>query len=253
MSSPRPDFKRIKIVEISPNDYNPQEMPKDKYQGLVGHMRSVGFTDPLKVRPVDKEGGDPQDTPFVMVDGEHRLRAFMEVFPEEMEIDCAVMRGPSGEFLTRSEAIISTIAYNFQHGEENPIKMALALKLAMDSGIMMEDIEDLTGMKRNRIERFLEFDQPPPMNSNLPEFPGACAPELGSPKEPIIMSFAVYPEDRQVIENALANVEQYLPEEVDVDEQRGAELVIMSRMVLGEDVSIQQKHMSPTEEFTTAT
>jgi len=233
MSLPNPDLKEIEILNLTPNDYNPQEMPKDKYKGLVAHMRSVGFTDPLKVRP--KGAGDPDDinTDYILVDGEHRLRAFMEVFPDAKTIMCAIMKGPSGQPLTRQEAIISTIAYNFQHGEENPIKMAAALKLALDSGVLIEDIEDLTGMKRNRLESFMEFDNLPDPEQNLPDFSGGQE-GVPTPKDPIIMSFAVYPDMRDVIEKALLKARADLPSEVDMDEERGQLLLILARSFLGE-------------------
>ena len=86
MSLPLPEIKKIKIIDLSPNLYNPQEMPKDKYKGLVGHMRSVGFTDPLKIRLKGVDDPEIIKTPYVLVDGEHRLRAFMEVFSDEDEI-----------------------------------------------------------------------------------------------------------------------------------------------------------------------
>jgi len=79
MSLPEPELKKIKLTDLSPNHYNPQEMPKDKYKGLVGHMRSVGFTDPLKIRPRD-EGEDPEDIKTLMfwwmanIDYAHSLR-----------------------------------------------------------------------------------------------------------------------------------------------------------------------------------
>jgi hypothetical protein len=240
MSLPEPELKKIKLTDLSPNDYNPQEMPKDKYTGLVAHMRSVGFTDPLKVRP--REENDPEiiKSPYVLVDGEHRLRAYMEVFPEETEILCAIMKGPEGQYLTRQQAIVSTIAYNFQHGEENPIKMAQALRIALDGGMLIEDIEDLTGMKRNRIEAFMEFEKLP--ESSLPPFePDNSGSDLKPKDDPIIMAFAVYPDDRVVIERAIASQKNHLPPDTAIEEEKGRCLLIICQKVLGEfkDVGTQ--------------
>lgn len=229
MSLPLPEIKKIKITDLSPNDYNPQEMPKDKYKGLVGHMRSVGFTDPLKIRSKGDEDPETIKTPYVLVDGEHRLRAFMEVFSEEDEILCAIMKGPSGNPLSRTEAVISTIAYNFQHGDENPIKMASALKIALDDGILMEDIEDLTGMKRNRIENFMDFSNLPVGGGGAidgPGFEGSGGGDGIERKEAIIISFSVYPEDRVKIEAILKKAEKFLEPETDIDEARGKQLLI---------------------------
>jgi len=239
MGLPVPEIKKVRIADLSPNDYNPQELPKDKYKGLVGHMRSVGFTDPLKIRPRGDEDPETITTPYVLVDGEHRLRAFMEVFSDEDEILCAIMKGPKGNPLTRTEAIISTIAYNFQHGEENPIKMAAALKLALDKGVLMEDIEDLVGMKRNRIESFMDFNTLPEGKSDLPNFANDLSkgPER---KEAVIVAFALYPEDRARMEEILKKFEHLVPQETDADEARGKTLLIALE-VASEHAKIEPK------------
>jgi len=226
---PTAERKEIAITNISPNDYNPQEMAKDKYKGLVSHIRAVGFQSPLVVR--ERIADDPESikTEYVLVDGEHRLRAFMEVFADAKEIPCTVMKKADGKPFTRHEAIISTIAFNHQRGEENPIKMAAALKMALDGGMIMEDIEDLTGMKRNRIESFLDFDSLPDVDTAPPKFEGSDN-EAGSPiktKDPIIMSFAVYPEMRDGIEKAISKARAELPSETDIDEERGKCLEII--------------------------
>lgn len=166
----------------------------------------------------------------------------MEVFPDSVEIECSIMRGKNG-YMTRKEAIISTIAFNFQHGEENPIKMAQALRMALDGGMLVEDIEDLTGMKRNRIEAFMDFEKLP--ESNLPAFdhPGENLPKLKS--DPIIMAFAVYPEDRAIIERALTGQQKHLAPDTAIEEEKGACLVILCQKVLGEFKEEIQK--SPEE------
>ena len=235
MSLPDPEIKKIKIIDISPNDYNPQEMPKEKYRGLVGHLRAVGFSGTLHVRPRDeKEDPDTIKTPYVLVDGEHRLRAFIEVFPEATEIECSIMRGKSG-YMTRKEAIVSTIAFNFQHGEENPIKMAQALRMALDGGMLIEDVEDLTGMKRNRIEAFMDFEKLP--ETELPSFDNLNSGPLPKIKgDPIIMAFAVYPEDRAVIERALQAQQKDMPPDTAIEEEKGRCLTIMCQKLLGEFV-----------------
>jgi len=166
------------------------------------------------------------------VDGEHRLRAFIEVFPDEVEVMCAIMKGPHGGYLTLKEAIVSTIAYNFQHGEENPIKMANALRMALDSGMLVEDIEDLTGMKRNRVEAFLDFQELPQSGEGFLAFDPAMSGERK--EDPIIMAFAVYPEDRVIIERALSAQDKHLGPEVDISEVKGKQLLIICQKILGE-------------------
>ena len=230
MASHSPELKEIEIGKISPNDYNPNEEVKAKYRALVNHLTSVGFTDPLKVRP--REAGDPDTilTEWVMVDGEHRLRAYQEVFPEAETILCALSKGPSGEPMTRSEAILSTIAYNEIRGEENPIKMALAIKMAVEGGKSIEEIETLTGMRRGRIESYAEL-QEMPEGEKLPKFENVGTDgkeDAPNTREPVVMSFAVYDDEREIIEKAIAKAKRNLPPETDVDEERGKSLVIVS-------------------------
>lgn len=231
---PKPEIKEIKIVEIAPNDYNPQELSNDIFKGLVKHIQARGFTAPINVRPLDKEGGDPQSQPWIIVDGEHRLGAFMEAFPGETEITCAVIKGKDGKHITRQEALVSTIAYNYLHGEENPVKMATAIKLILEGGMLIEDIEELTSMNRSKIKAFLEFDEVPPAESEKDGFTGAGegGPEL---KEPIIVSFAVYPEDKGIIDKALDHVKPRLAPEIDIDEEKGKCLLLLAQVALGLD------------------
>lgn len=233
MGRANPEIVDIDMKDISPNNYNPQEMPKDKFLGLVRHIRSVGFTDPIKIRAKDES--DVATTPFVIVDGEHRMSAFLEAFPESKTIKCVKMVDENGQPLKKAEAIVSTIAYNFQHGEENPVKMAGAIKMAMNSGILLEDIEDLTGMKRNRLETYIEFDNLPNPNDELGGFGGGdSAGPIVNEKDPIIVSFAIYPEDKVLLDKAMGIKKLELPEEVDLDEERGRTLMLMVQMVLDE-------------------
>lgn len=225
-----PVIKKIKITDISPNDYNPQEMPKEKFKGLVSHIRATGFNSPLNIRPKTEDDPDSITTPFVLVDGEHRLRAFMEIFPDEAEITCSIRE------LSRAQAILSTIAYNFQHGEENPIKMAAALREALDRGILIEDIEDITGMKRNRVEAFMDFQELPASGEGLDSFNPADTGGLKPKDDPIIMAFAVYPEDRAIIERAMGAQRPDLPPDTATEEEKGRCLVIMCQKILGEFV-----------------
>lgn len=226
MSLPVPEIRKIKIIDISFNHYNPQEMPKEKFKGLVSHIRVTGFNMPLNIRPRTEDDPESIKTPYVLVDGEHRLRAFIEVFPEETEVTCSIRN------LTMQQAIVSTIAYNFQHGEENPIKMAQALRMALDGGMLIEDVEDLTGMKRNRIEAFMDFEKLP--ETEVPGF----APDntgLGKPKDdPIILAFAIYPEDRAIIDRALTAQQKHLGPDTMIEEEKGKCLVILCQKFLGE-------------------
>lgn len=227
MASSKPEIREIEIAKLSPNDYNPNVETKAKYKALVNHFREVGFTDPLKVRKRDPKDPDTIQTEYVLIDGEHRLRAYREVFPEAETIMCAVCD------LTRAGAVVSTIAYNEIRGDENPIKMAVAIKIAVEGGKTIEEIETLTGMRKSRVEAYAEL-QEMPEGEKLPKFEDeeSGQEDAPNPREPVVISFAVYEDEREIIERAITKAKRSLPPETDIDEERGKSLVILSEEYL---------------------
>jgi len=66
----------MRITEIEPNKFNPNQMSKESYEALKESIRKDGIQQPLIVRPI-KEEGDPVG--FELIDGENRLKAAKEL------------------------------------------------------------------------------------------------------------------------------------------------------------------------------
>ena len=109
--------KLVSIIDISPNLYNPQEMKKSTYSGLIANIQKHGFTDPIKIRPVLEEEKKDIDTPYVIVDGEHRFRAFIEAYPEEEKIDCILTPMKS-----MADSMQATMSADILRGESTLLK-----------------------------------------------------------------------------------------------------------------------------------
>ena len=233
------ESRTIPIIDISPNDYNSQEMAKDKYRGLVSHIREVGFTDPIKVRKVRHDFGDPEtlQTEWVIIDGEHRLRAYIEVYSDAMDIECKILKEKDGGDFTRAKALISTIAYNFQHGEDNPMKMSMILKEAVEKHrTTIDDIEEITGIKRNRIENFISFEDIPESHLGSGGFDGNDnGGGLPKARDMVIVSFAIDPDDRVKIEKAVNIISSRLGPEIDELEVRGICLIMMAEGIISNE------------------
>jgi len=55
------EYKKLKIDELKPNEYNPNEMTEATLNHLVAEMKRVGFLQPVLV-----------NKKRIIIDGEHR-------------------------------------------------------------------------------------------------------------------------------------------------------------------------------------
>ena len=222
-----PESNLIKIVDISPNLYNPQEMSKSMMSGLIANMRKHGFTDPIKVRLVLDVEKAKISTPYVIVDGEHRWRAFKEVFPEVEEIFCIIQ---SIEQLR--DAMQSTYSSNILHGDSNPVKLAEVVSYLIKDGMPFEEMDDLMRIDKNRADAMMESLEIPEAKGNLDDFTGSdIGKDEGSgmvKSDKIITSFAIYPEQKDAIERA---IEKFINKQFDIleEDKRGEALFEMAK------------------------
>lgn len=86
----------MRLGEIEPNNFNPNEMSKEKYAALKESIKKDGIMQPLIVRPI-MEMGDPAG--FEIIDGEHRFKVANElkmksvpVIIEKVKTDADAMR-----------------------------------------------------------------------------------------------------------------------------------------------------------------
>lgn len=232
----------LDIDQISPNDYNPQEMPKDIFRSLVAHIKARGFAGPIRVRETAPNDPKTIKTKYVVVDGEHRLRAYKEAFPERQTIPVVVMQREDGTPLQRVDALMSTISFNHQHGEANQVKLANVLKEASDYGATLESIEEVTGMKKSRIETLMDFATPPEVKpGKLPDPADPGPMDKIKPQDVALVSFAVTTETQKMLERAIDVARKTLGPEVDEAEKTSEALYIISDFYINNTVQVTPK------------
>lgn len=128
---------KVKITDIEPNQYNPNEMDASKFALLVKEITNQGFLVPIVLR---KDKGK-----YIIIDGEHRFRAAKVAGYKEVPAIVADKDLP--------ESMISTINLNRIKGDFDSIKLARVIS-DLNKTYSMEELEsklgipsdDLTGM-----------------------------------------------------------------------------------------------------------
>ena len=106
-------IEKIDVGKIQENDWNPNVMPKEKFEILVKHIQKSGCVQPILIRPIQSSN------PFIefeIVDGAHRFRASRKAGLNE--IDCVIMD------LSESQAKSFTISMNNLRGKFDEMGLA---------------------------------------------------------------------------------------------------------------------------------
>lgn len=117
------DIKRIELPvdEIIPNPDNPNEMNKKEFALLMDSIKQVGFIDPPQVIEQD-------DGRFMIVGGEHRWRAAVELGMKRIPVDVLM-----GDKWTDPDMLdFMTVRLNVLHGKMNPEKFLKVYKRACE-------------------------------------------------------------------------------------------------------------------------
>lgn len=98
----------IKVADITPNEWNPNEMSEEEFSMLLDNISRVGFVDPLLVTK-DEDYGT-----YKVVDGEHRYRAALLTGMDK--VPAVVVE------LSEEDQRLQTVRMNQIKGEWNPDK-----------------------------------------------------------------------------------------------------------------------------------
>lgn len=104
------EFKYLKISEIVENEYNANVMNDEAFDRLVREIKSTGFVAPIIVRP--------KDGYYIVIDGEHRLKAAR--FLNYEEIPCIIV--DDDRFNDEEFAKLVSLRLNVLRGKIDPIK-----------------------------------------------------------------------------------------------------------------------------------
>lgn len=183
----------IELNKITPNAYNPNIVPEEILAKLRAEIRQNGLVVPILVR---KEGNDS----YLIVDGEHRWRVCKELGLQE--IPCII------QDFSDTEAKIKTLQLNYMRGSAVPVKLAFLIH-ALNKEISLEDLA-----KRLPYEEFQMLDSLELLK--LPEDFGKAIEDQARKEEqelPTVISFVVYKNQAEVIEEAIRIALESLPGE----------------------------------------
>lgn len=133
-----------RLGEIRFNDWNPNEMSAKKWKALKAGIESEGYVQPALVREID-DGTERFDPIVEVIDGEHRLRAMLELFGPDHEVELVVTD------VDEIRAKMQTLAMNRIRGDHVPLKEALVLADLLKTHTV-RDLEVRLGMPREEVE-----------------------------------------------------------------------------------------------------
>jgi ParB/RepB/Spo0J family partition protein len=144
------DFRLVGVDEITPNDYNPNDMEAEFFEAIVAQVKEEGMNQPVLVR-VDPEN----DGRFLIVDGEHRWRASKIAGKQKV----GVIVVPFDE----KQAKVRTLSMNNLRGQNIPIKLARLL-VDLNKEYSAKEIRAMTGIGEDEQQSVLKLLQVPEFN-----------------------------------------------------------------------------------------
>jgi len=254
----------VPIEFTKENNYNPNEMPQKRFDALVKNIQENGFIGTITFKPINIGTSDER---FEITDGAHRFRAYIKAFP-----DAKFFPGSLDQSVNRERQMLKTISMNSLHGDPNTLRLANVLKSLTDGGLTLEEIEEMTGYGKSRIDNIIGtlrmpeipedlFSTPLPDN-DLPESeqisststqPGTSTSNTPSPaggihdtprgtpilnlpsRSTTITSYSVYADQLTLINRALDKAVRAMPpldDELDEYGRRGQGLVYLCELFL---------------------
>lgn len=138
------EFSWIDPAELFPNSYNPNVLDDDLFAKAVASIQTYGFVDPVTARIVEGR--------YEIIDGEHRVRAAMELGL----VSIPVIRIEVDDDTARQ----LTLVLNELHGRPDPAKLQRLL-----SGLSeRHPIESLMKTLPYAREQFVAMQAPPSMS-----------------------------------------------------------------------------------------
>jgi len=175
------DVKMVKINEIKPNKYNPNQMTDEQFDSLVLDFKENGFVGQPIIVNKDK----------VIIDGEHRWRSASF---------CHFKKVPVIEFHPKDKdhQRLLTIGWNAKRGEFNPLKLAEVIQ-RLNKKYTPEELSSKLGFTENQIKDWTEISQvTPEMIKKIKKE----AEEMNKGL-PVVFNFAMSKEQGKLIYEAL--------------------------------------------------
>ena len=138
-------YQKIRPDEITPNNWNPNIENSAMYKRVKSDLKKHGFAGTIVVQKANKELG----APYVIINGEHRWKAWRELYGDKELIPCTVVNCDD------RTAKILTVRLNAEHGELDLSKVKTIFdELSDDINIVSE----LTGFPQADIQIISDID-----------------------------------------------------------------------------------------------
>lgn len=151
-SSKAMEVKNIPLSDIQPSPLNPRKtFDEEGIHDLADNIRQNGLLQPITIRPVEGK-----DTPYEIVCGERRYRAF--ILNQKIrvqvpsDIPCIVRD------MTDEEALDAMITENLQRQDVDPIEEAFAFGQLVKTGKSIEEIALRFGKSKRFIQERIKLD-----------------------------------------------------------------------------------------------
>lgn len=145
-----PDFRVVDVSDVSPNDYNPNDMEAEYFEALVKAVEAEGMNQPVLVREDPANPGK-----YLIVDGENRYRAVK--FLGKTRVPVIVVP------LDESMAKVRTLSFNQLRGNNIPIKLARLL-VDLHKEFSANEIRAMTGIGEDEQTSVLDLLKVPDFN-----------------------------------------------------------------------------------------
>lgn len=151
------ETRRVRAGELQPNPWNPNKMPKRKFEALKASIAAEGYLGGIVTRQLD-------DGSLQIVEGEHRWRALIDVFGVDHVVDVTVAD------MTEVQAKLNTLALNRIRGEHAPVAEALVMSDLLAKGMSVKDLETRLGMPQDQVEDLVALlgEDPPTPQDRVP-------------------------------------------------------------------------------------
>ncbi len=154
-TAPGVDLRQVPVSAVRPNRFQPrQEFDEDSLGTLAASIAEVGVLQPILVRPIGDEDGQPI---YELIAGERRLRAAKRVGLPAVP---ALVRDVS-DLASMEQAVVE----NLHRKDLNALEEAAAYQqLLTDFGLTHDQLAKRVGKSRTTITNLLRlFQLPPPV------------------------------------------------------------------------------------------
>ena len=140
---PKCELSYLSVEKLFPNPFNPNHMGQNEYDGLKKDYTEKGLEGFPPILVVPRQDG------FMIVDGEHRWRAALELGYEKIRAEIVP--------LSDEEVKIECFKRNYQRGRIDYFKAATIFKEERDRGLTIREIAEKFNLSVYTVDCIIQF------------------------------------------------------------------------------------------------